>query len=87
MQASVVVTHKLSFLTAGGISLDQASNPGPLHWQVDSQPLGHQKSPSIRFVVITFTVFCSIIIYILKKFFEFEKFGKVCYFLYSCFIL
>ena len=26
---------------------DQGSNPCPLHWQVDSQPLHHQGSPSV----------------------------------------
>ena len=27
----------------------QGSNPCPLHWKADSQPLGHQGSPSIHF--------------------------------------
>ena len=31
---------------ACGIFLDQGSNPSPLHWQVDSQPLDHQGSPN-----------------------------------------
>ena len=28
-----------------GIFPDQGSNPCPLHWQADSQPLSHQGSP------------------------------------------
>ena len=28
---------------------DQGSNPRPLHWQADSQPLRHQGSPFIQF--------------------------------------
>ena len=31
--------------TACGIFPDQGSNPCPLHWQADSQPLRHQGSP------------------------------------------
>ena len=42
---SVVVVHGLSCSAAGGIFPDQGSNPCPLHWQVDSQPLRHQGSP------------------------------------------
>ena len=34
--ASVVAAHRLGWLTACGISLDQESNPHPLGWQVDS---------------------------------------------------
>ena len=30
---------------ACGILPDQGSNPCPLHWQADSQPLRHQGSP------------------------------------------
>ena len=37
--ASVVVAHGLSCSTARGILPDQGSNPCPLHWQADSQPL------------------------------------------------
>ena len=46
---SVVVAHKLSCSTACGIFLDQGSNSCPLHWQVDSQPLRHQGSPTYIF--------------------------------------
>ena len=42
---SVVVAHGLSCSTACGIFPDQGSNPCPLHWQADSQPLRHQGSP------------------------------------------
>ena len=42
---SVIVAHGPSCSTACGILPDQGSNPCPLHWQVDSQPLRHQGSP------------------------------------------
>ena len=42
---SVVVAHGPSRSTARGIFPDQGSNPCPLHWQADSQPLRHQGSP------------------------------------------
>ena len=42
---SVVVAHGLSCSAACGIFSDQGSNPCPLHWQADSQPLRHQGSP------------------------------------------
>ena len=42
---SVVVAHGLSCSAACGILPDQGSNPCPLHWQADSQPLCHQGSP------------------------------------------
>ena len=35
-----------------GIIPDQDSNPCPLHWQADSQPLRHQGSPQ---VILSFT--------------------------------
>ena len=44
---SVVVAHGPSCSTACGIFVDQGSNPCPLHWQADSQPLCHQGSPCI----------------------------------------
>ena len=43
---SVVVAHGPSCSVACGIFPDQGSNPCPLHWQADSQPLCHQGSPS-----------------------------------------
>ena len=42
---SVTVAHGPSCSVAWGILPDQGSNPCPLHWQVDSQPLHHQGSP------------------------------------------
>ena len=42
---SVIVAHGLSCSAACGILPDQGSNPCPLHWQADSQPLCHQGSP------------------------------------------
>ena len=48
---SVVVAHGLSCSTACGIFPDHGSNPCPLHWQADSQPLRHQGSPSFCFLI------------------------------------
>ena len=42
---SVVVAHGSSCSATCGIFPDQCSNPCPLHWQADSQPLRHQGSP------------------------------------------
>ena len=42
---SVIVAHEPSCSAACGIFPDQGSNPCPLHWQADSQPLRHQGSP------------------------------------------
>ena len=42
---SVVVVHGLYYSGACGIFMDQGSNPCPLHCQVDSYPLYHQRSP------------------------------------------
>ena len=47
---SVVVAHGPSCSAACGILPDQGSNPCPLHWQADSQPLRHQGSP-ITFII------------------------------------
>ena len=44
---SVVVAHGLSCSAACGIFPDQGSNPCPLHWQADSQPLHHQGNPTV----------------------------------------
>ena len=48
---SVVVVHGPSCSVACGIFPDQGSNPCPLHWQADSQPLHHQGSPVSTFKV------------------------------------
>ena len=44
---SVIVAHGPSCFAACGIFPDQGSNPCPLHWQADSQPLRCQGSPRI----------------------------------------
>ena len=44
---SVLVAHGPSRSAACGILPDQGSNPCPLHWQADSQPLRHQGSPRL----------------------------------------
>ena len=44
---SVTVAHGPSCSAACGIFPDQGSNPCPLHWQADSQPLCHQGSPEV----------------------------------------
>ena len=41
---SAIVAHGPSHSEACGIFPDQGSNPCPLHWQADSQPLCHQGS-------------------------------------------
>ena len=46
---SVIVAHGPSCSTACGILPDQGSNPCPLHWQADSQPLCHQRSPKLTY--------------------------------------
>ena len=48
---SVTVAHGPSCSAACGILPDQGSNPCPLYWQADSQPLRHQGSPPAHFYV------------------------------------
>ena len=48
---SAVVAHGPSRSVACGIFPDQGSNPCPLHWQADSQPLLHQGSHYIPFLL------------------------------------
>ena len=48
---SLAVAHGPSYSAACGIFPDQGSNPCPLHWQADSQPLCHQGSPHIPFFI------------------------------------
>ena len=52
---SVVVAHGPSCPAACGILPDQGSNPCPLHWQADSQPLHHQGS--LEQILLTFIEF------------------------------
>ena len=47
-EGSVIVAHGPSRSAACGIFPDQGSNPCPLHWQADSQPLRHQGSPHFK---------------------------------------
>ena len=56
---SVVVAHGPSCSAACGIFPDQGSNPCPLHWQADSQPLCHQGSPPWVLCLILGMQFCS----------------------------
>ena len=48
---SVIVAHGPSRSTACGIFPDQGSNPCPLNWQADSQPLRHQGSPLVAVLI------------------------------------
>ena len=58
---SVVVAHGPSCSAACEIFPDQGSNPCPLHWQADSQPLCHQGSPPVisnyQIQLITFSLY------------------------------
>ena len=49
---SVIVAHGPSCSAACGIFPDQGSIPCPLHWQADSQPLRHQGSPTVYFLLL-----------------------------------
>ena len=49
---SVIVAHGPSRSATRGIFPDQGSNPCPLHWQADSQPLRHQGNPRDTLVLI-----------------------------------
>ena len=49
---SVVVAHGPNCSAARGIFPDQGSNPCPLHWQADSQPLRPQGSPNLSFLIL-----------------------------------
>ena len=51
---SVIVAHGPSCSAACGIFPDQGSNLCPLHWQADSQPLHHQGSPELTFLMRTY---------------------------------
>ena len=61
---SVVVAHGPSCAAACGIFPDQGSNPCPLHWQAESQPLRHQGSPKDFFDVDHFFLFLYKFIYL-----------------------
>ena len=53
IQASVVVAHRLSCSVVCGIFPDRGLNPCLLHWQADFQPVDHQGSPPIHFILGT----------------------------------
>ena len=48
---SVVVAQGPSCSAAYGVFPDQGLNPCPLHWQADSQPLRHQGSLKLSFLI------------------------------------
>ena len=50
---SVGVAHGPSCSVACGIFPVQGSNPCPLHWQADSQPLRHQGSPQLYSYILS----------------------------------
>ena len=77
---SVVVAHGLSCSAACGIFPDQGSNPCPLHWQADSQPLRHQGSPpKCIFNNPAFSLSSIMIIVFLKLFLILAVLGLCCY--------
>lgn len=49
-RAPALVEHRLSCSVARGVFLDQGLNACPLHWQMDSQSLDHQRSPPLSFL-------------------------------------
>ena len=53
---SVVVAHGPSRSAACGILPDRGTNPCPLHWQADSQPLRHQGSPVPWFLILLWSI-------------------------------
>ena len=55
---SAIVAHGPSCSAACGIFPDQGSNPRPLHWQADSQPLRHQGSPVLFLLIVLFDGYC-----------------------------
>ena len=57
---SVIVAHGPSCSVACGILPDQGSNPCPLHWQADSQPLRHQGSPTAFYLNDMFDLLCCV---------------------------
>ena len=55
--SSAIVAHGPSCSVACGIFPDQGSNPCPLNWQADSQPLRHQGSPDLSFFKVNLKIF------------------------------
>ena len=52
---SVTVVHGPSCSAARGILPDQGSNPCPLRWQADSQPMRHRGSPKFVLILVVLT--------------------------------
>ena len=63
---SVVVAHGPSCSAACGIFPNQGSNPCPLHWQADSEPLHHQGRPTHIFLILKLYIhiLCILIIHV-----------------------
>ena len=70
---SVIVAHGPSCSAACGIFPDQGSNPCPLHWQADSQPLRHQGSPLALLIIGGFIFWfgCSLLSFFVSFFYYF----------------
>ena len=64
---SAIVAHGSSRSAACGILPDQGSNPCPLHWQADSQPLRHQGSPKFFIFIQQSTEICPWMFFSVKK--------------------
>ena len=60
---SAIVAHGPSRSAARGILPDQGPSPSPPHRQADSQPLRHQGSPILFFLIISFHLFIFILFY------------------------
>ena len=65
---SAAVAHGPSCSAACGIFPAQGSNPCPLHWQADSQPLHHQGSPQSYVLMSDFLILLSIHTELHRKF-------------------
>ena len=86
---SAVVAHGPSCSTACGIFLDQGSNPCPPHWQADSQPLHHQRSPMLEVFKSQFQfqylwLVCSYFVIFPGSVLEGCTFLRICPFLLGC---
>ena len=77
LAGSVIVAHGPSCSAACGIFPDQGSNPCPLHWQADSQPLRHQGSP-----LISFDTLCFPFSFVSRYYFAFSLISSLTYWLF-----
>ena len=64
---SAVVACGPSRSMACGIFPDQDSNPRPLHWQADSQPLRHQGSPLPASLKAAYCIYWTVLWFSLKN--------------------